>query len=55
MLLSLSAGHVTPGLGALWSSHIAMPNQNAGRSWKFQVVPPPPLVGGVGGSVGRVR
>jgi hypothetical protein len=54
MLLSLSAGHGTPGFGALWSSHIAIPNQNAGWSWKFQVEPLPSWLGGAAGSVGRV-
>src|SRR5215472_9613146 len=62
MLVSLSAVHGTfapielpPGFGADWSSHIAMPNQNAGCSWKLNVPPLASCTGRVGGSVGSVR
>ena len=61
MLASLSGVHGTvppselpPGFGADWSSQIAMPNQNAGCSWKLNVPPLPSCLGSFGGSVGRV-
>ena len=40
--------------GADSLSHIVMPNQNVGRSWKFHVVPAPLLVGWMLGSRGSV-
>ena len=42
--------------GADSVSQRVSPNQNVGRSWKFQVVPPAPLLlGCFFGSFGRVR
>ena len=38
--------------GKDWLSHIAMPNQKAGCSWKFHVLPVPSWLGNVLGSVG---
>jgi hypothetical protein len=35
-------------------SHIAIPNQNAGCSWKFQVAPVPAWFGWKCGSLGSV-
>ncbi len=41
--------------GADWLSHSVIPNQNVGRSWKFQVLPPAPdAFGWVLGSRGSV-
>ena len=41
--------------GADWVSHRVRPNQNVGRSWKFQVDPPTPLaLGCFFGSLGKV-
>ena len=40
------------GFGADWSSQSAIPNQNAGCSWKFQVPPLPSCWGITGGSLG---
>ena len=53
MLLSLSGVHgpcVNSGADSL--SHMAMPSQNAGRSWKLNVPPVPSVVGRRGGSFG---
>jgi hypothetical protein len=62
MLASLSGVHGTlgpakllAGFGADWSSHIAMPNQNAGCNWKLNVPPLPSWRGSFGGSVGSLR
>ena len=41
MFLSLSAGQRRRGWEPTASSHMAMPNQKAGCSWKFQVLPVP--------------
>src|SRR5205823_3169564 len=50
MLLSLFGVHaVCVNSGDDSSSHIAMPNQNAGWSWKLNVPPLPSVVGSVGG------
>jgi hypothetical protein len=44
------------GLGEPWSSHITMPSQNVGCSWKLSVPPLPFCLGRVGGSTGnRIR
>src|SRR5437764_409241 len=43
------------GFGADWSSHIAIPNQNAGWSWKLNVPPVPSCFGRVGGSFGSFK
>ena len=40
--------------GADSVSHSVRPNQNVGRSWKFQVAPTPLCVGNAFGSVGSV-
>ena len=41
--------------GADWVSQSVSPNQNVGRSWKFQVVPPDPVaLGCFFGSFGSV-
>ncbi len=42
------------GLGEPWLSHITMPSQNVGCSWKLSVPPLPFCLGGVGGSFGSV-
>src|SRR5262249_21952879 len=52
MFESLSGVQVAPGFGADWSSHMIMPYQKAGWSWKFHVLPVPSCVGGATGSVG---
>ena len=53
MLVSLSGVHgLCVNSGADWVSHMAIPNQNAGRSWKFQVPAVPLWFGSTFGSVG---
>ncbi len=39
----MSGVHIFVNSGADSVSHRVMPNQNVGRSWKFQVVPVAPL------------
>jgi RNA polymerase sigma factor (sigma-70 family) len=54
-LASESGVQVLVNSGADSVSHIVMPNQKVGRSWKFQVVPPAPLaLGWSFGSFGSV-
>src|SRR5437867_5952627 len=65
MLLSLSGVHAMPGLIGLAGSpsglgedcvsHIAIPNQNAGCSWKLNDCAAVGTPVGATGSVGRVR
>jgi hypothetical protein len=46
MFVSLSGVHgAWVNSGADWLSHSAIPSQNAGRSWKFQVPPVPAWFG----------
>src|SRR5438552_2926035 len=53
MFASLSGAHGSwVNCGDDWLSHIAMPNQNAGCSWKLKVPPVPSCFGSVGGSLG---
>ena len=53
MFVSLSAVHgACVNSGADWLSQSAMPSQNAGCSWKFQVPAVPLWFGNTFGSVG---
>jgi hypothetical protein len=53
MFVSLSGTHRScVNSGADWLSQSAMPNQYAGRSWKFQVPAVPAWFGSTFGSVG---
>jgi hypothetical protein len=55
LLLSESGLQVLVNSGADSVSHSARPNQNVGRNWKLQVVPPLPVAFGcTSGSLGSV-
>jgi hypothetical protein len=55
MFVSLSATHgACVNSGADWLSQSAIPNQNAGCSWKFQVPPVPAWFGITRDSLGTV-
>ena len=56
MFVSLSGMHgACVNSGADWLSHRAIPSQNAGCSWKFQVPAVPAWFGSTFGSVGSCK